>query len=163
MQYNFLKKISPLFFYFTHAISANNQHTLNEDSFRTAATYMRNIYHDILEDLKKGHSIQRQTILTAFENDPLLTAVPGATGHRNFRCHLLGITFGIVNHGPNPVKPEARKSFHRDIQIYINVIKLFEQKNEDHLALSLQNMNIQSWRSLYEDESNKFEIYSKEK
>lgn len=159
-----MKALSLLLLLSTVGFSATESVTLGESQFKDARTYMKDTYHEILADLKNGKRVKRARIVSAFENDPLLRKETTTDGHNKFVCDLMKISFCVIAHGSKDIEsPKERLGFQKNIQIYINVLKLFHQQNENKLSKSLKDMDTKAWYALFEEEQDRYAIYSKQK
>lgn len=132
-----------------------------ETFFSNTDDYIRKTYHPLLKKLKKGERCTTNEIRTAFEKDQLLTYDPKG-GHNKFDCELLNIYFCISGHKSSKIEDGERVGLIRDIQIYINTVKLLYKQTKDLVKVLKTKMRKSDFTSLHKAEEARYEEYSKE-
>lgn len=149
-------------FCFFLTLSTLSYATIDETNFRIGLQYVRNKYPTIIENLRNHESVNRESLISAFEHDHFLKKEKTKDGHAKFVCDILGTSFCVVDHGTTDITGDREfQGFHADIQQYVNVFKIFYENNKKNLSEVLKSMKAADWKLLVDQEKERYTIYSK--
>ena len=130
--------------------SAATTQAVTADDLVQMQRYFKSAYFPLIEDLREGDRVSKDSIKSALEGDTFLTRVHDG-GHDTFIHNILPIKFCVVSRKGGALGVPERQGYHADLQIYVNVIKLFFQPvlNMRQAIAALDTMSPAEWKQAY--------------